>query len=63
MALDDGTAWVVGELKRLGREPLDRLLAGMNGPIDNDVALLAVRVPVAMPSSSPWSRRSTRPSV
>ena len=51
MALDDGTAWVVGELKRLGREPLDRLcddlLAGMNGPIDDDVALLAVRVPAA----------------
>jgi serine phosphatase RsbU (regulator of sigma subunit) len=49
MALDDGTAWVVRALERLGREPLDRLcdelLAGMNGPIDDDVALLAVRVP------------------
>ena len=49
MALDDGIAWAVRELGRLGGEPLDRLcddlLAGMTGPIDDDVALLAVRVP------------------
>ncbi|TFV86328.1 serine/threonine-protein phosphatase [Blastococcus sp. CT_GayMR16] len=49
VALDDGTAWLVGRLRRLGTESLDRLcddlLAGMSGPIDDDVALLAVRVP------------------
>jgi sigma-B regulation protein RsbU (phosphoserine phosphatase) len=47
--LDEGTAGVVRELQRIGREPLDRvcdeLLAGMSGPIDDDVALLAVRLP------------------
>jgi phosphoserine phosphatase RsbU/P len=49
MSLDDGTAWLVGELRRLGREPLDRLcddlLAVMGESIDDDVALLAVRLP------------------
>ena len=50
VALDDGTAKVVEELRRLGGEPLDRvcdeLLAGMTSPIEDDVALLAVRVPL-----------------
>ena len=49
MLLDDGTAWLVGELRRIGREPLDRLcddlLAVMGESIDDDVALLAVRLP------------------
>jgi serine phosphatase RsbU (regulator of sigma subunit) len=49
LLLDEGTAWVVGELKRIGLEPLDRvcddLLAGMKTPIDDDVALLLVRLP------------------
>ncbi|MCZ2815236.1 PP2C family protein-serine/threonine phosphatase [Modestobacter sp. VKM Ac-2984] len=47
--LDDGLAWLVGELKRTGREPLDRLcddlLGQLGGRVDDDVALLAVRVP------------------
>jgi hypothetical protein len=51
MVLDDGTAWLVRELARIGREPLERLcddlLAGMSGPIDDDVALLAVRIAAA----------------
>ncbi len=49
MLLDEGTAWLVGELRRIGREPLDRLcddlLAVMGESIDDDVALLAVRLP------------------
>jgi sigma-B regulation protein RsbU (phosphoserine phosphatase) len=44
------TARVVRELERIGREPLDRLcdelLAGLRRPIEDDVALLAVRVPM-----------------
>jgi sigma-B regulation protein RsbU (phosphoserine phosphatase) len=47
--LDDGTERVVEELRRIGREPLDRLcdslLTDFGGPGDDDVALLAVRVP------------------
>ncbi|MCZ2822781.1 MULTISPECIES: PP2C family protein-serine/threonine phosphatase [unclassified Modestobacter] len=47
--LDDGLAWLVGELSRTGREPLDRLcddlLGQLGGRVDDDVALLAVRVP------------------
>ena len=47
--LDDGTAWLVRELGRIGREPLDRLcddlLAEMGTDLDDDVALLAVRLP------------------
>ncbi|MCZ2837601.1 PP2C family protein-serine/threonine phosphatase [Modestobacter sp. VKM Ac-2985] len=47
--LDDGLTWVVGELTRTGREPLDRLcddlLGQLGGRVDDDVALLAVRVP------------------
>ena len=49
-SLDEGTELVVETLRRIGREPLDRLcdelLGGLHGPIDDDVALLAVRVPV-----------------
>jgi serine phosphatase RsbU (regulator of sigma subunit) len=51
MSLDEGTARVVQELERIGREPLDRLcdelLAVLRGPIEDDVALLVVRVPPA----------------
>ena len=47
--LDDGTAWLVRELRRIGREPLDRLcddlVAAMATDLDDDVALLAVRLP------------------
>jgi sigma-B regulation protein RsbU (phosphoserine phosphatase) len=39
-----------GALQRIGREPLDRLcdelLREIGGQVDDDVALLAVRVPV-----------------
>ena len=49
MLLDEGTAWLVGELRRIGREPLDRLcddlLAVLGETIEDDVALLAVRLP------------------
>ena len=49
MLLDDGTTWLVGELRRIGREPLDQLcddlLAVMGNSTDDDVALLAVRLP------------------
>ena len=49
LSLDDGTARVVRQLERSGREPLDRLsdelLAGLKRPIADDVALLAVRIP------------------
>ncbi|HLM05401.1 MAG TPA: PP2C family protein-serine/threonine phosphatase [Blastococcus sp.] len=48
-ALDDGTALLVEELRRIGREPLDRLcdglLEGLGDRVDDDVALLAVRLP------------------
>jgi serine phosphatase RsbU (regulator of sigma subunit) len=51
--LDDGFAWLVGELQVLGRAPLDRLcdelLAELGGRVDDDVALLAVRLPEAQP--------------
>jgi sigma-B regulation protein RsbU (phosphoserine phosphatase) len=51
MALDEGTARVLEELGRIGREPLDRLcddlLAVLSGPIEDDVALLVVRIPRA----------------
>jgi phosphoserine phosphatase RsbU/P len=47
--LDEGTGRVVAELQRIGREPLDRLcdelLGGLDGPSDDDVALLVVRLP------------------
>jgi sigma-B regulation protein RsbU (phosphoserine phosphatase) len=49
LLLDDGTARLLGQLARLGREPLDRmcdgLLAGLGDRVDDDVALLAIRVP------------------
>ena len=47
--LDDGTAWLIRELRRIGREPLDRLcndlVTEMSTDLDDDVALLAVRLP------------------
>ncbi|MCZ2821211.1 PP2C family protein-serine/threonine phosphatase [Modestobacter sp. VKM Ac-2977] len=47
--LDDGFAWLVDELARTGRDPLDRLcddlLGELGGRVDDDVALLAVRLP------------------
>lgn len=47
--LDEGTDWLVGRLRERGREPLDQLcdglLADLGGRADDDVALLAVRVP------------------
>jgi phosphoserine phosphatase RsbU/P len=46
--LDAGTAWLLGAMQRIGREPLDRLcdrlLAEIGDRVDDDVALLAVRV-------------------
>ena len=52
--LDDGTAWLVRELGRIGREPLDRLcddlVATMGADLDDDVALLAVRLPCGGPA-------------
>jgi serine phosphatase RsbU (regulator of sigma subunit) len=49
MSLDEGMASVVRDLQRIGREPLDALcdglLAGIRDPVEDDVALLAVRVP------------------
>jgi serine phosphatase RsbU (regulator of sigma subunit) len=53
--LDDGTAWLVRELGRIGREPLDRLcddlVAEMATDLDDDVALLAVRLPCGGPDA------------
>jgi serine phosphatase RsbU (regulator of sigma subunit) len=50
VSLDDGTTRVVRELDRIGREPLDplcdELLAVLDGSVEDDVALLAVRVPL-----------------
>jgi serine phosphatase RsbU (regulator of sigma subunit) len=47
--LDDGTAWLVRELRTIGREPLDRmcddLTAQMGSDLDDDVAFMAVRLP------------------
>jgi sigma-B regulation protein RsbU (phosphoserine phosphatase) len=47
--LDEGTEWLVGRLEQRGREPLDELcdglLAELGDGIDDDVAILAVRVP------------------
>ena len=46
---DDGTAWLVRSLQQLGREPLDRMCDGLLGALgirgDDDIALLAVRLP------------------
>jgi phosphoserine phosphatase RsbU/P len=47
--LDDGFRWLAGEVEALGRETLeqlcDALLAALGGRVDDDVALLAVRLP------------------
>jgi sigma-B regulation protein RsbU (phosphoserine phosphatase) len=52
--LDDGFEWLVGELQARSREPLDQLcdelLAELGGRVDDDVALLAVRLPGAQPA-------------
>jgi serine phosphatase RsbU (regulator of sigma subunit) len=52
--LDDGFVWLVGELQSRGREPLDELcdelLAELGGRVDDDVALLAVRLPEVQPA-------------
>ncbi|MGY2077621.1 PP2C family protein-serine/threonine phosphatase [Blastococcus sp. SYSU DS0828] len=49
MTLDDGTAWLVRALEERGREPLDRMCDGLLGALgtrgDDDIALLALRVP------------------
>jgi serine phosphatase RsbU (regulator of sigma subunit) len=49
LSLDEGTAWLMEALRRLGREPLERLcdalLEKVGARLDDDVALLAVRVP------------------
>ncbi|WP_240619703.1 PP2C family protein-serine/threonine phosphatase [Blastococcus sp. TF02-8] len=49
MTLDDGTAWLVRALGRIGLEPLDRVCDGLLGALgsrgDDDIALLAVRLP------------------
>ena len=51
--LDDGFAWLVGELEVLAGRPLDRLcaelLGELGGRVDDDVALLAVRLPAGQP--------------
>jgi phosphoserine phosphatase RsbU/P len=48
-ALDAGFDWLVGAVGPLSRQPLDRLcdtlLAELGGRVDDDVALLAVRLP------------------
>ncbi|WP_346621015.1 SpoIIE family protein phosphatase [Blastococcus montanus] len=49
MTLDDGTAWLVRALQDLGKEPLDRMVDGLLSALgtrgDDDIALLAVRLP------------------
>jgi phosphoserine phosphatase RsbU/P len=46
--LDQGFAWLLRQLQTLGREPLERLCDGLlselGGRVDDDVALLAVRL-------------------
>jgi sigma-B regulation protein RsbU (phosphoserine phosphatase) len=49
MTLDDGIAWLVRALTSVGQEPLDRVCDGLLGALgsrgDDDIALLAVRLP------------------
>ncbi len=49
--LDEGTDWLLGQLELRGREPLDELCDGLltelGAGVEDDVALLAVRVPAA----------------
>jgi phosphoserine phosphatase RsbU/P len=49
MPLDEGTEWLLRLLQEVGRKPLDQLcdtlLREIGDPVDDDVALLAVRVP------------------
>ena len=56
-SLDDGTAWLLEELTRIGREPLERLcddlLTAIGGRVDDDVALLAIRLPVCTDAPRP----------
>jgi phosphoserine phosphatase RsbU/P len=55
--LDDGTARLLRELARIGHEPLERLcddlLTEMGTDLDDDVALLAVRLPCGDRQSEP----------
>ncbi|MGY1737259.1 PP2C family protein-serine/threonine phosphatase [Geodermatophilus sp. SYSU D00684] len=72
--LDEGTAWLLGEVRRLAGEPLDRLcdelLQAIGGPVDDDVALLTVRLPhrtasspSAVTTSSSWVGFGDRPAA
>jgi hypothetical protein len=49
MPLDEGTEWLLRLLQEVGRKPLDQLcdtlLREIGDAVDDDVALLAVRVP------------------
>ena len=51
--LDDGFAWLLGAVQARVAEPLDQLcdelLADLGGRVEDDVALLAVRLPTAQP--------------
>jgi serine phosphatase RsbU (regulator of sigma subunit) len=51
--LDAGFAWLLGAVQARVAQPLDRLcdelLAELGGRVDDDVALLAVRLPTAQP--------------
>ncbi|RBY93243.1 serine/threonine-protein phosphatase [Blastococcus sp. TF02A-30] len=60
--LDEGTAWLVGELRRWAGRPLeelcDGLLGTLGGRVEDDVALLAVQVPGArVPGRQPSAVR------
>ena len=61
--LDDGFAWLVEELAAIGRRPLDELcdglLGALGGRVDDDVALLAVRLP-AVPGGQPDAQPGVR---
>ncbi|NEK84768.1 serine/threonine-protein phosphatase [Blastococcus saxobsidens] len=49
MTLDDGSAWLLRALSRIGGEQVDRVCDGLLGALgsrgDDDIALLAVRLP------------------
>lgn len=60
--LDEGTAWLVGELRRWAGRPLEQLCDGLlgtlGGRVEDDVALLAVQVPCAqVPGPQPSAVR------
>ena len=62
-SLDEGTDWLLGQLELRGRDPLDELCDGLltelGGSTEDDVALLAVRVPAEVSASS--TRRPAAP--